>query len=54
MPKIEKGYWILLDIFRNERNFIDGKDSETWLLNNFSIGVIDIDTNMFYYIKDDV
>ena len=53
LPSIKRGYWILLDRFENKRDFVDGEDLKPLLSNNFSIGIIDIDKNMFYYIKED-
>lgn len=54
IPKIKRGYWMLLDRFDNKRNFTDGENLKPLLSNNFSIGIIDLDSNMFYYIKDDI
>ena len=54
IPKIKRGSWMLLDRFNNKRNFADGEDLKPLLSNNFSIGIIDLDTKIFYYIKQDI
>lgn len=55
MENIETGYWLFLDRWGNEKEYTKGEG----LLDgnrhskNFSLGIIDSDNNIFYYIKFD-
>lgn len=49
MSEVENGYWIFKDRASKEfkERFLDT------IIGNYSLGVIDLDTDTFYYIKFD-
>lgn len=52
---IKSGYWIFLDRWGNKKEYTNGEellDSNRYS-QNFSLGIIDSDNNIFYYIKFD-
>lgn len=53
MPNIERGYWIFLDRSGNRRVFNKGENLFPRVSANYSLGVIDSERNIFYYIKFD-
>lgn len=53
MSRVENGYWIFVDRFRGERTFNEGENLFPIVSNNYSLGVIDLDRNVFYYIEYD-
>lgn len=53
IPKIDNGYWTFLDRYRLD-NELDTKPNVYYEhTGNYSLGVIDLDTNTLYYIKFD-
>lgn len=53
MAKIKEGYWIFLDRSKGNRTFTNGENLFPRISANYSLGIIDIIENKFYYIKFD-
>lgn len=52
MKDIENGYWIYIDRFGNQREYLTGKELDRHN-GNYSIGLLDLDEKKFYYVKFD-
>ena len=52
MENIKNGYWMYIDRFGNKREYMKEKEIDRYI-NNYSIGLLDLDKKIFYYIKFD-
>ena len=52
MKYIKNGYWIYIDRFGNKREYLKDEEIDRYT-GNYSIGLIDLDKNRFYYVKFD-
>lgn len=53
MPEIKNGYWIFIDRHNQDREFTKGENLYPRYSANYSFGLVDVDTNILYYIKFD-